>query len=178
MQYVTNMTQLANALGIDQSVLRHHFRKPNAPKKTDKGWDVVEVKRWHTEEIAKSGRLPAYEPPGEGETPEADDTVLRSPQSSLAALKLREAKAKAEERELKVARMRGEMIPKDVAARVGAKFVQDSRTQMLAIVAIAPELAIMTDVVAIETLLRREICAAMDCAARMPYIQSHDNDPK
>jgi hypothetical protein len=142
------------------------LKRKGCPGKGPNGYDLEAWKVWHDRERAKSNRLPLH-----GTTTGGSGGVSPHVEAKLTMMeeKAREVRLKNEERQLKIGRLNGELIPRETVEMVLGKFAAELKTRIVAIKAQAPRLAMMTDVVEVEALLERELYAALDGLSRLPY---------
>jgi hypothetical protein len=166
-----SMEKLAEAMGVSLRTVANLSKKKGCPGKGPDGYDVEAWKVWHDKTRLNNNRLPLHgtqEAAKEG--PNAGGpTLLELRSKTIPQLRAEEAALKIEERRLKIAKLNGENIPREVVVMVLGKFVSEMRTRLVAIKGQAPRLAMMTDVVKIEQLLDDNITAAMDGVSRLPW---------
>lgn len=165
------MDKLADAMGISRPTVYALAKKKGCPGKGPEGYDLEAWKKWHDIIRIKANRFPIHGTQERGKTgPNAGDEAGSDLGAmTIQELRKKEAALKIAERQLKIAKLNGENIPKETVVLVLGKFVSELKTRLVAMKAQAPRLALMTDVVKIEQLLDDNITAAMDGVSRLPW---------
>lgn len=168
--FTSSKTELAREMGLALHTVVRLSQKKGCPGKGKEGYDVDAWKVWHDKTRVGSHRMPIHAPAGVSRGPTTkSDAAIEARTKTLPELRAEEAALKIEERKLKIGKLNGELIPREVVVMVLGKFVSELRTRLMAIKAQAPRLAMMTDVVKIEQLLEENITGAMDGVSRLPY---------
>jgi hypothetical protein len=161
-----SIEKLAEGLGVSPRSVATLLKRKGCPGKGPNGYDLEAWKVWHDRERAKSNRLPLH-----GTTTGGTGGVSPHVEAKLSMIeeKAREVRLKNEERQLKIGRLNGELIPRETVEMVLGKFVAELRSKHLAVKAQAPRLAMMTDAVEIERLLGDALISAMEGVSRLPW---------
>lgn len=167
------MEKLSEAMGVSLRTVANLSKKRGCPGKGPDGYDVEAWKVWHDKIRLNNNRLPLHgtQEPGNSGHSAGGPTLLELRSKTIPQLRAEEAALKIEERRLKIGKLNGELVPRDVAVATFSRFISDLRRRLLSLKAQAPRLAMMRDSVLIEAQLDKEITAALDDASKCPYFE-------